>query len=256
MRTRRSIGLALLLLLAATAVSADRAEERFEQTYPFSAGQRLTLDNTNGDVFVEAWDGDEVQIVATKRIKSRRESADALLRELTIDVQVNGSGIEIETLYPKRRGFLGMSDVNASVEYDIRVPRQAGLELRTVNGEIEVVRIEGEMRLRSTNGGIAVVDSAGSVNAATTNGGIRAELEQVSGEDMEFSTTNGGIRVYLPSNLSASVDARTTNGSIETDFPVEVRGTFRRTRLSGDINGGGPELELETTNGSIRILER
>lgn len=257
MRRLVAIGLAVAIAAgAAGAAFAEAAEERFEQTYAFSTGQRLTLSNTNGDIFVEPWDRDEIEIRAIKRVKTRGGSADEALAELRIEVDVDSRGIEIDTVYPSWRRLFGWSNVSASVEYDIRMPRQADLEVRTVNGEIEIAGMAGEIRLRSTNGGISVFDSAGSVNASTTNGGIRVELNEVSSEGMEFGTTNGSIRVDLPSSVRASLRARTTNGTIDTDFPVSVRGTLRRNRLEGDINGGGPQLDLRTTNGSIRIRER
>ena len=251
-----AVGVAALLgVAAAGAAFADTAEERFDRTYPFSAGQLLALSNTNGDVYVEPWDRDEVRVRAVKRVKTRGSSADAALEELRIEVDVDSRGIEIETVNPSWRRIMGWSGVSASVEYEIQLPREADLEVRTVNGEIEVSGLAGEIRLRSTNGGIAVLDSAGSVSAATTNGGIKVELQEVSSEGMEFETTNGGIKVDLPSTVRASVYARTTNGSIDTDFAVAVRGTVRRNRLEGDINGGGPEIDLRTTNGSIRLRE-
>lgn len=251
-----TLALSAALLLTGTAI-ADTAQENFEQSYAFSAGQRLSVENTNGDIVVEAWNGNEILVRATKRVKARGGSADDRLAELRIEVQVDARGVEIGTVYPRRSGgFFNWNEVSASVEYRIQVPRDADLELRTVNGEIEVSEVAGEIRLRSTNGGISVTDAAGSVNAATTNGGIQVELDRVSDARMEFETTNGGIRLDLPSGIRASVVARTTNGTIETDFPISVRGEFRRTRLEGDINGGGPAIELRTTNGSIRIRER
>lgn len=248
----------LAVALVAAPVAADTAQERFEQTYAFSAGQRLSLENTNGDVWVETWDRDEVLVQATKRVKTRGgASADEVLADVRIEVEVDARGIEIETEYPRRGlGFFGWNDASISVEYDIKVPRRANLELQTVNGEIEVAGVAGDLQLSSTNGGISVVDSAGRVDASTTNGGIRVELDEVADARMEFRTTNGGIRLDLPSSIRASVSARTTNGSIETDFPVTVAGTVKRTRLEGDINGGGPLIEMRTTNGSIRIRER
>lgn len=257
MKRAMAIGMAVAMGLAlATAASAEKVQELIEQTHGFSAGQRLGLTNTNGDIFIEPWDREEIQIRATKRVEARSGSADEALEELSVEVELDSRGIEIDTVYPNWRSLFGWNKVSASVDYDIRLPREADLEVRTVNGEIEITSLTGEIRLRSTNGGITVLDSAGSVSASTTNGGIKVELGEVTGEWMEFDTTNGGIRVDLLSSIRASVHARTTNGSIETDFPVTVRGTFRRNRLEGDINGGGPVIELRTTNGSIRIRER
>jgi DUF4097 and DUF4098 domain-containing protein YvlB len=71
---------------------------------------------------------------------------------------------------------------------------------------------------------------------------------------MEFSTVNGGITVQVPDGFSARVDASTVNGSIETDFPITVQGRFGSRRLQGTIGNGGRDLELETVNGSIRLV--
>jgi DUF4097 and DUF4098 domain-containing protein YvlB len=248
--------LACALAVTGTAV-AETAYDQIEETYAFAAGSRLSVTNTNGDIYIEPWDRDEALIVAKKKVKTRRGDAEEALEELRVEIDVDGSGIEIDTYYPSWKKLFGWSEVSASVDYDIKVPRRADLDVKTTNGEVEIEGIEGRIRLRSTNGGLSVSDAAGSVSAGTTNGGIQVELDQVdAGSEMDFETTNGGIRLYLPSQIQASVSARTTNGTIETDFPVAVQGTFRRNRLEGEINGGGPLLELRTTNGSIRILER
>jgi DUF4097 and DUF4098 domain-containing protein YvlB len=59
----------------------------------------------------------------------------------------------------------------------------------------------------------------------------------------------------VPATFRANLDASTTNGSIRSDLPVTVSGQINRRSLRGALNGGGPELELETTNGSIQILK-
>jgi len=47
-----------------------------------------------------------------------------------------------------------------------------------------------------------------------------------------------------------------TNGGIDTGpLPVEKVEASRR-RLEGRLNGGGPTIRLETTNGGIRLSAR
>jgi hypothetical protein len=58
--------------------------------------------------------------------------------------------------------------------------------------------------------------------------------------------------VTVPRSIAARVDASTTNGSINTELPVTLSSTSRHA-LRGTINGGGGELRLRTTNGSIDI---
>ena len=73
---------------------------------------------------------------------------------------------------------------------------------------------------------------------------------------MSFRTVNGSITVELPEGAGAEVRAQTLHGRIETDFPVTVMHVKRRFvgyKLEGTIGKGGPLLELETVNGSIRV---
>jgi len=78
---------------------------------------------------------------------------------------------------------------------------------------------------------------------------------------------NGKVDVTLPSNLKATLKMRSDNGDIFTDFDVQLRpapadsntgarkgGRYRvevNRAIYGAVNGGGPEIELRTFNGSV-----
>lgn len=250
----------LVVLVALQGVAfAETLKEVFDRTYDIRAGGHLSLDNTNGRVTVKAWDQQRVRIRAMKEVSSRDTGeARRAMGEFRIQVQPDGAGIRVDTIYPKRRGdsvfdWIAGSNVNATAEYEVSVPRALNLDIRTVNGGVFVADVSGELDLETTNGKIDVSRCAGSVDAETTNGGIRVELLQVAkGRSMRLETTNGRITLLLPSNFGASVDASTTNGSISSELPMTVA---RKTRnsLRGTINGGGADLKLRTTNGGIEI---
>jgi len=255
-RILRSAALVTALILGTTVAYAETLEETIEKTLPFAAGSLLKLSNTNGDVEITTWDRDEIQIEARKKVKaSDDDRARQAFEDLAVNIHESAGGVTVETEYPKGKdGWWG--NVSSSVQYDIRVPRRADLEIDTVNGKVRVEGAQGEIDLETTNGGVKVQDSGGSVSARTTNGGIEVELQQVdASEDMSFRTTNGSVTLTLPPDIRAHLSARTTNGSVHTDFPITVQGTFRKNRLDGDLNGGGASIELKTTNGSIHIRE-
>jgi len=244
-------------LLAAGAASATTLEETFDQTYAFASGDLLELDNTNGNVYIETWDRQEIHIQATKKVKAGgREKTEAAMRDLQIEVEPSSGRIRVETLYPRRTSGW-FSGVSSSVRYEIKLPASADLDVETVNGNVKIGGVTGDLDIGTTNGNVSLSDSGGRVNARTTNGSISAELSEVTaGEDMVFRTTNGGITLSIPPETQANLTARTTNGSIKTDFPITVvLGTFSRNRLEGELTGGGGSIELRTTNGSIHIEE-
>ncbi|MFW6192942.1 MAG: DUF4097 family beta strand repeat-containing protein [Gemmatimonadota bacterium] len=151
----------------------------------------------------------------------------------------------------------GRSGENWSVNYRIRVPVSTDLRIESTNGGVDVVGIDGDLELDTTNGGISLADVSGSVRAHTTNGGIDLHLSGSTwrGSGLDAHTTNGGVRLTVPDGFAARLEAETVHGDIQTDFPITVQGRIGK-ELSGDLNGGGPTVRLETTNGGISIERR
>lgn len=245
-------------LLTGATLHAVELTEKFDKT--FAAKATVGVDNVNGSVTVQSWDRNEIRVEAEKTVDGSGEAAKTALKELRIDVREEGDSLRIRTIHPKDNdgGFfswLAGNHVDANVRYTVTVPRRTNLDLETVNGRIEAREIDGVMELETTNGKIEVARCAGRVSAETTNGGIVAQLNATSPGRMELETTNGSVEIQLPAGFRANLDARTTNGSIKSDFPITIQGTMDRNRLSGSLNGGGEELRIRTTNGSVKILK-
>lgn len=250
---RRLIVSSIAVLALATNVWADRLSQAFDRTVDVRPGSAVSIENVNGHITVSSWDQPRVRIHAIKRASSQ-EALDAI----NIDIHQSGSGVSIVTRTPRNDGsgfldFLFGNNGNTAVEYDVTVPHTSDLKVDDTNGAISVSSVTGRIELGTTNGRIEALHCGGSVNASTTNGAIRAELVQVGGANkMEFETTNGSITLTVPATFGAEVSAETTNGSIHSDLPVATR-SFSRRELRGTINGGGVQLGLHTTNGSIEI---
>jgi len=207
---------------------------------------------------VRAWDQPRVHIRAEKHVRASSDRAKDVMNELKIEIVPAGGGLRVVTHYPKR-GDNGFFDwlvgdaVNVSVDYELEVPRAMNIEVENTNGAIEVTEVRGSHRIDTTNGRIVLARCAGDIDAETTNGGITAELLEVTpGKSVRLETTNGRIALTAPASLAARVDASTTNGSINTELPIAATEAHSHS-LRGTLNGGGAELRLRTTNGSIDI---
>ena len=155
----------------------------------------------------------------------------------------------------------------------IHVPRRTNLKLSTTSGgPIVVENVDGELELQSFNSSIALTNVAGSVVANAPRGSVRATLTRLTaGKAMSFISFGGSVDVTLPASTKANLKMRSDNGEIWTDFDVQARAmptpstsAARRTTAGqlkievdrsvyGSINGGGPEFELRTFNGSIHL---
>lgn len=254
---KRSV-VALLLTVVAAAASAATLTETFDRTFDVRPGAVLSLANTNGHITVRSWDQPRVRIHAEKRAESRdSDAAKQGLASLKIETAPADGGLKVNTRYPKNNNgimeWIAGTSVSLSVNYEVTVPRSMSLTLEDTNGAMDITDVHGAHHLETTNGHLELVHCGGSLDAETTNGAIRAELLEVTpGKNVRAETTNGRITLSVPRGLAARVDAGTTNGSITTDLPVTTTDTGHHS-LRGTINGGGPELRLRTTNGSIEI---
>jgi len=259
-RTRNALALAAVLLLVVSgAAAALEKEETIDQTYPLGAGGEVSIRNVNGSIEVETWTRDEVRVEAVKKVRaSSGGRADEILARTKVSIEASTDRIAIKTELPSSSGgFLSWvfgNDSSASVSYRITVPSRADVDLGTTNGKLKVRDVAGRVDASSTNGSIDLAGIRGSVDASTTNGGVSVALAEIVGDqDMSFSSTNGGIRVTVPRSAHLSIRATTTNGGIHLDdLAADIRSKSRR-RLVADVNGGGPNMHVSTTNGGIRI---
>jgi hypothetical protein len=131
----------------------------------------VRVKTVNGSIEVEAWDRDEIKVLAKISVsRMNRGDAEELLEEIEIETDdvIRARGPR------KKGGFLGLfGGKNWSVSYRVMVPAETGLDVHTTNGAIEVWDVAGAIDFGTTNGGIKLHNVGGDVTGGTTNGGIR-----------------------------------------------------------------------------------
>lgn len=257
----------LSLFLGAFVLGSTAFAEKFSRTetrfFTISPDGKVKVENVNGAIKVEAWDGNQVSLQITKTVRAGdSDEADEYFNRLRVEIESGNNFLEVKTHYPHEWGggffdwlfHSGSRYVN--VEYVLKVPKTVNVDLESTNGGLSVTGVTGSVETHTTNGAIDLENVGGTVDGTTTNGGIIARIgEEAQFNEMYLSTTNGGIRVYCPGDINADVEASTTNGGIHSDFPISVEGNFGGRHLEGKINGGGNELHLHTTNGGISIYK-
>jgi len=255
---RKLMVTAMTALLATTGATNLDAQD-FEWQGAVDRGEAVTIRGVNGAIVARGGRGSQVTVTA---VKSARDGDPS-----TVEVQVveDAQGVLICAVYPSRRGREAnrcargddyhMNNRNNDVRVDFTVEVPAGVELNatTVNGDIEATGLSGDVKTVTVNGDIEV-ESEGVVSAVTVNGSIDARMGTAPRNRLKFVTVNGGIRLTLPAGTDANVDIGTVNGHIESDFPLTIRGRWGPRSAEGEIGDGGPEIELQTVNGSIELI--
>ncbi len=261
--TRATVLLCLPVLLAAVSacdiVTADlKAQETVEwrKTYPLQSGGRVEISNVNGKIDVVPGAADSVEVVALKVARgATAEAAREALTRIEIVEAASPSSVKIETKL--QRGGGGLFHMGSGeVRYSVKVPANADVRFTTVNGGIELTGLTGRITAETTNGGVRARDVSGPIEASTTNGGVDVDLTRVSEPGVKLECTNGGIKLRLPEDARATITASITNGGIDTGALSLEKSESSRRRLEARLNGGGPSVRLDGTNGGIHINRR
>ncbi len=197
--------------------------------YVIRAPRRTDLDrieSSNGAVTVEGFEGDA---------RLRTSNGGVRITNLTgnIEADTSNGGMDLS-------GFQGSA------------------VLHTSNGGIKADGVRGHFEATTSNGGVdATIAGDGDnrpVRVRTSNGSIRLTLEGTLGTDIYANTSNASITLRAPASLAARIKADTSNASVKTDFDVLVEaGQIGKSQLRGTVNGGGPLLELNTSNAGINL---
>lgn len=217
-----------------------------ERTLPGGRGVISVDGRQNGGVRVEGWDKNEVLMRACVQAAA---DTDAQARELAAQLRINTDNNQIFTEGPGND-----EERSWSVSYEVFVPRNSSIALKTHNGGIGVTNVQGQTRFEAVNGGVSFRLMGGSVRGRTTNGGLAIELDgdRWEGEGLDVRTTNGGVKMTIPEDYSARLETATTNGSVRVDFPMAVQGRINK-EIAVTLGSGGPTVRAVTTNGGVKV---
>lgn len=239
---------AVALLATGSLFASVTEEETF--SYTLDEGGRFSISNVNGSITVTGASGNNVEIIAIKKADNQKE-----LDEIEIEISHSASEIEVETELGDSDGWFRNNN-SGQVRYEIIVPGGTELDsVETVNGDVTVSGVSGNVTAESVNGDLDISDLVGDVRLSTVNGSVNAAFAKCEGEQsIKTETVNGRVTISLPESSDVQITADTLNGGINgRDFGLETDKGFVGSDLNGKIGSGSARLNIDTVNGSIKI---
>jgi DUF4097 and DUF4098 domain-containing protein YvlB len=154
----------------------------------------------------------------------------------------------------------------------IAVPADTSVDLHTLNGNLSVDGVRGEVDTDTLNGHTELTGISGTVVAHSLNGPIHVVMDRVDpAKPLSFSSLSGPIDVTLPADVKANVKFKTMSSDIYSDFEIALGGTastekdnsgglkFRLrfdNNFEGVINGGGVQASFHTLHGTIYLRKK
>lgn len=219
-------------------------EERTEVTrYPAEDVTTVDVDNGAGPVRIVATDGDELVV--------RAEISDGL-RATGERQELVGGRLELRASCPN------FGSTWCRVSYELQVPSDIPLVVRTDTGSIDIAGMTGAVDVAADNGSVDLVGLSGDVRASSNNGSVeavdlRAPVVTADSDNgrialgfaaapttVSASTDNGSIEIVVPDDgTKYRLDVQTDNGSTTEQVPIDS--SSRRT------------ITVRTDNGSATV---
>jgi len=210
------------------------------------AFKQITIENALGDVIIEGYDGTAIQI------ETRKQAPDEeALERLRISLVPNPDGtVRITTTADRDRENKPLARGSVRIDLKVRAPRDvrieaassagtlaisnmdAGGDLDTASGRINVKNVSGELSTHSVSGPTSIAQVFGSVDSQTLSSDL--DLDSITGERLIASVNHGtiaGRRVR-----SRDIQLTTNDGKIVLEAEAGLRSRIVVASLKGDID--------------------
>ncbi|GGG32462.1 DUF4097 family beta strand repeat-containing protein [Hymenobacter glacieicola] len=212
------------------------------------AGTPLVVDaRLNGAITVRGWAGTTVRVRA--RVEGRAAS-EATAKALAASVRISSQNNTLRAARPYEalEGW--------EVSYEVLVPRQTDLTLRSGNGHLTVENVRGALRCESTAGNLNLSGVGGDVRGKTTAGSVNLTLTGTAweGPGLDVNTVNGSITWQLPAVYAATIMARTVQGRVQAELNTKRKSVLPHN-LVATLGKGGAQLRAATVTGNVTVKQ-
>jgi DUF4097 and DUF4098 domain-containing protein YvlB len=222
-----------------------RETETFDRTVALAPGGTVRLKTFSGRVKITGTGGSQVVIHAVRRATAER------LRDIKLEVTQSGNTVDIDAnhLVVERR-----NNNVVETDFDIQVPSQAILDLRTFSAPLEVTGVHGRLTVDGFSSEVRLTDVGGPTRIKTFSGDVSIEARGwADGDDLDINTFSGGVTLRLPESARGDLSFDTFSGKFNSELPVTLSSSSRRN-FRGALNGGGnADFTLKTFSGDVNI---
>ncbi|MBM4176021.1 MAG: DUF4097 domain-containing protein [Ignavibacteria bacterium] len=209
-----------------------------EKTLQTQEGKNLYLSTASGDVRINSWDRNEVQVKIYGNDRARDK--------MKFAIEESGEGIKVEGK-SSTSSWLSFWK-STRVRYEIVIPKKYNSKASTSGGDISLDNLDGAVKFSTSGGDIRVQNVSGRVDASTSGGDIR--LMSISGP-IKCSTSGGDISIK---ESKGDVSTSTSGGDISLQC---ADGKIGASTSGGDIrvdySGSNQGIKLKTSGGDISL---
>ncbi len=258
---------------------AIQSEASFDRNLSFNGKLVLSVGTASGNIKFTRGPANQIHIHGV--VKANKNGDPAQVQQIVANPPIEQQGNII------RIGAQGENLHNISISYEIEAPADTMLSAATASGNIADTGVGDGAKLITASGNITATGLGGGFIVQTGSGNIAIEgagqgdaKAQTGSGDIDLKGVNGALKAQTGSGTiratgtpssawklqtgsgnielttgtaPMNLDASTGSGSISTTSSTATEGANDRHHIHTQLNGGGPEVRLETGSGDIRI---
>ncbi len=242
------------------AIGSESEEGNNKIVEEIGEGEVLNINNDAGNITVKKSDDTKLVVEIQKKIRgvSSQETKD-VFRSMNVVLERDGKNLNVVLKTKNGKDFwdwnkLELGILKCSINFIVLVPEGVKeLNTKTGAGNVNIKDISSKISANTGAGNIELddVSATGETTLETGTGNVDFDgnIDQIT--SFRASTGVGNVILKVPENTKMSLKAGTGLGRLSgffVDSNEKVKNSF-----NGDINGGGPEVNLSTGVGNTEV---
>jgi beta-lactamase regulating signal transducer with metallopeptidase domain/DUF4097 and DUF4098 domain-containing protein YvlB len=243
----------------------EKFESRIKQ-----GGGNIDLSNIAGTSDVVAAAGNLRFEAINGRIHAQTRSGNIVVTNCgdAVDVSAGSGNLRLAGIHGRvvgqtRSGNIQVTECADAVDIKTRSGNlilsgnHGAIACRSGSGNIEVANCDTSLQAATATGNVDVKQFTGTVvNAETGTGNVSARLGDGLKASSVLRTGKGNVSVALSPNAAVNLVATAKVGRVHVEFPVNGSRQRSGNEIHASLNGGGPELRLESTAaGNVHVTK-
>ena len=178
----------LLILTPFLVFGQSTKTKEVKKHYTVSATGNLSIDSKYGNVHVETWSKNEVDLVVSIEVTKRSEAkAQQYLDKITIDIDdASANNLSFKTMISGNLDNSG--DDKIKIEYRVKVPASLNMNLKNSYGNLFLQDASGKMAINVSYGNFKIGELTGPIELKLSYG--NGEIEKINNGDVIVRYSN------------------------------------------------------------------
>ncbi len=219
------------------------ATNTIKRTYEVGAGEFIVLDTDFGDVTVDSWDRNQVELVV--ELTGNQDE----IGRFALSMSKSGPIIHVKGTRKARKLNLQWGWWSFGASFKLLVPREFSVTAKTREGRIVVRNLSGMIKLETLAGKIIGKHLTGELAANSSGGDIK--VNNVTGSITLISNT-GDIDIV---DAFGVISMASNTGDIKlSNAKAQVNANSREGDIEVNLSGKNQGIELNADSGDIDIF--